>query len=44
MVSYLIENVSEELWEKFKATLTKDKTINEAFIEMIDKRVRGGGK
>lgn len=44
MVSYLIEDVPEELWEKFKGTITKDKTLNEAFLEMIDKRVRDGGK
>jgi len=39
MTSYLIENIPNNLWEKFKAKLTKDKTINEHLIEMIKKEV-----
>jgi len=38
MTKYTI-TVEDELWEKFKQTITKDKTINEAIIELIRKRV-----
>ena len=38
MVKYTI-NVPDELWEKFKKTVTKDKTINDAIVELIQKRV-----
>jgi hypothetical protein len=31
--------VEDELWEKFKQTVTKDRTINEAIVEMIRRRV-----
>ena len=33
-------SVDGELWEKFKGTVTRDKTINDVIVEMIDKRVR----
>jgi hypothetical protein len=38
MVKYTIK-VEDELWEKFKRTITKDKTINEAVVELIRKKV-----
>ena len=38
MTKYTI-SVEDELWEKFKQTVTKDRTINEAIIEMIRQRV-----
>jgi len=38
MTKYTI-SVEDELWEKFKQTVTKDRTINEAIVEMIRRRV-----
>jgi hypothetical protein len=38
MTKYTI-TVEDELWEKFKQTVTKDRTINEAIVEMIRRRV-----
>jgi predicted CopG family antitoxin len=38
MTKYTI-SVEDEVWEKFKRTVTKDKTINEAIVEMIKKRI-----
>lgn len=29
----------DELWEKFKAKITKNKTLNEVIIELIEKFV-----
>lgn len=29
----------EDLWEKFKATVTKDKKLNDAVVELIGKSV-----
>lgn len=40
MTKYTI-TVGDELWEKFKRTVTKDKTINDAIVEMIEQRVGG---
>jgi len=39
MVKYTI-TVEDELWEKFKKTITKDKTINEVIVELIRQRVK----
>jgi predicted CopG family antitoxin len=39
MTKYTI-SVEDELWEKFKQTVTKDRTINKAIVEMIEQRVR----
>jgi len=33
--------IEEELWKKFKAITTKDKTLNEAVVELIKKEVEG---
>lgn len=40
MTKYTIM-VDNELWEKFKRTVTKDKTINDAIVGMIEQRVGG---
>jgi len=34
-----ILNVEKELWQKFKKTIQKDKTINDAIVELIKKKV-----
>ncbi len=38
MVKYTI-TVDEELWKEFKKTITKDKTINDAIVELIRQKV-----
>jgi len=38
MTKYTIK-VDDELWEKFKQTITKDKTINDVIVELIKQRV-----
>jgi ribosomal protein S17E len=38
MTKYVID-VEDELWEKFKQTVTRDRTINKAIVEMITRRV-----
>ncbi len=38
--SFLLE-IDRELWNKFKANTTKDKTLNEAIVELIKKEVSG---
>ncbi|MEM5854206.1 MAG: hypothetical protein QW228_07615 [Candidatus Aenigmatarchaeota archaeon] len=38
MGSYTI-TYPDDLWEKFKTKITKDKTINEAIVELIKKFV-----
>jgi len=38
MTKYVI-TVEDELWEKFKQTVAKDETINQAIVELIRKRV-----
>jgi len=45
MTKYTI-SVEDELWEKFKQTVAKDRTINEAIVEMIRRREvnRGPGE
>jgi len=43
MVKYTI-TVDDELWEKFKKTITKDKTINEAIVEIIRQKVKSDAK
>lgn len=35
MTKKLILDVDDELWEKFKATVPKTKTMNEAVVELI---------
>ena len=39
MTKYTIE-VEDQLWERFKKTVTKDKTLNRAIVELIEQRVR----
>ena len=38
MTKYTI-TVENELWKKFKQTVTKDKTINQAIVELIKQHV-----
>jgi len=38
VVKYTI-TVDDELWRKFKKTITKDKTINDVVVELIRQRV-----
>jgi len=40
MTKYTIA-VEDELWERFKRTVTRDRTINEAIVELIRQRVKG---
>ena len=42
MTKYTI-TVEDELWKKFKRTITKDKTINQAIVELIKQRVEEHG-
>lgn len=39
MTKYTIE-VDDKLWEEFKKTITKDKTINEVIVELIAQRTK----
>lgn len=32
--------IDKNLWEKFKAIVTRDKTLNEAVIELIEREVK----
>ena len=32
--------IEKDLWEKFKGIVTRDKTLNEALIELIEKEVK----
>lgn len=41
--SFLLE-LDRDLWERFKAITTKDKTLNEAIIELIKKKVEENEK
>ncbi|MEM2618717.1 MAG: hypothetical protein QW356_04450 [Candidatus Hadarchaeales archaeon] len=43
MTKYTI-TVEDGLWEKFKRTVTKDKTINQAIVELIREKVEGQGR
>ncbi len=43
MTKYTI-TVEDRLWEEFKRTITKDKTINEAIVELIKKKVERQGR
>jgi hypothetical protein len=38
MTRYTV-NVDDDLWEKFKRTVTKDKTLNQVIVELISERV-----
>jgi hypothetical protein len=38
MTRYTV-NVDDDLWEKFKRTVTKDKTLNQVIVELIRERV-----
>ena len=38
MTKYTI-TVDDEVWKKFKRTVTKDKTINQAIVELIKRKV-----
>jgi len=40
-VKFLLE-VDKELWEKFKSKVTRDKTLNEAIVSLIENFVKGG--
>jgi hypothetical protein len=44
MKTYLIENIPEGLWQKFKAKTTKDVTINDKIISLIDHYVERAEK
>jgi len=35
----LLLDVSDELWAEFKAIATKDKTLNDAVVELIQREV-----
>jgi predicted CopG family antitoxin len=37
MTKYTI-TVNDELWREFKKTITKDRTINEAIVELIKQK------
>lgn len=39
MPKKLILEVDNHLWEKFKAKVSKDKTMNEAVVKLIQKEV-----
>jgi len=41
MPKKLILDIDNELWEKFKAKVSKSKTMNEAVVELIRKYVEG---
>ena len=41
MTKYTI-TVDKKLWEEFKRTVTKDKTINDVVVELIKQRVEKG--
>jgi hypothetical protein len=43
MKKYLIR-VEDELWRSFKQCVTKDKTINEAIVELIKREVKDFGR
>ena len=38
MTKYTI-TVDDEVWKKFKRTVTKDRTINQAIVELIKRKV-----
>jgi len=38
MTKYTV-TVDEEVWRKFKRTITKDRTINQAIVELIKREV-----
>lgn len=40
MTQYRLD-VEEELWDDFKGTMPKNRTINEVVTEMIESRVEG---
>ena len=42
MTKYTI-TVEDGLWEKFKRTVTKDKTINDAITDLIEQEVAKHG-
>ena len=42
MTKYML-TVEDELWKRFKQTITKDKTINQAIVELIKQRVEERG-
>ena len=42
MTKYTI-TVEDELWKRFKRTVTKDKTLNQAIVELIKQRVEEQG-
>lgn len=39
MPKKIILDIEDELWERFKKTVTKDKTLNQAIVELIKKEV-----
>jgi|GEM_PF-3384309 len=32
--------IDRDLWEKFKGIVTRDKTLNEALVDLIEKEVK----
>ena len=36
MKSYLIDNIPDELWQNFKSKVTKDVTLNQKIISLIE--------
>jgi len=41
MTKYTIE-VEDKVWGEFKKTITKDKTLNQAIVELIEEKVKSG--
>ncbi|WP_267130386.1 hypothetical protein [Natrarchaeobaculum sulfurireducens] len=39
MVQYRIEVEDDELWDDFKGTVPRNRTINDVLVEMIEERV-----
>lgn len=39
MVQYRLEVEDEELWDAFKGTVPRNRTLNDALVEMIEDRV-----
>jgi len=38
MAKYLL-TIDDDLWKKFKQTITRDRTINDVITEMIEEKV-----
>jgi hypothetical protein len=44
LIKPITVEINKELWEKFKSTVNRDKTLNQALIELINKEVNGDDK